>query len=119
MKKTIRKTSPFEDIKRELMERRNQLERELVQLSNEKLSDDQVQDPGDQAFTLTMEALRTSLQNTESEEYSRIEQALEAIDKGTYGICVDCGGEISQKRLQYYPNASRCLECQQAFEAEK
>ncbi|OGB97418.1 hypothetical protein A3F06_02875 [candidate division TM6 bacterium RIFCSPHIGHO2_12_FULL_36_22] len=107
----------LKEIQQELLRRKAALEQDLIRLSNEKLSDDQVQDAGDQAFTLTMEALRASLQNTENEEYNRIIKALEAIDEGTYGICVDCGSEISEKRLKHYPNASRCIACQEQAEA--
>ncbi|HJM69104.1 MAG TPA: TraR/DksA family transcriptional regulator [Candidatus Babeliales bacterium] len=106
----------IEDIKKGLLERKVALEQDLIRLSNEKLSDDQVQDVGDQAFTLTMEALRSSIQNSENEEYNRIIKALEAIEDGTYGICVDCSGEISEKRLMHYPNASRCIACQEKAE---
>jgi DnaK suppressor protein len=103
-------------IKANLIERRNELEEQLQRLATEKVSDDQVQDPGDQALSSTMENLRSSLQDTELQEYKRIMQALQKIDDGTYGICIDCGGEISEKRLQSYPNAARCLVCQEAFE---
>ena len=103
-------------IRASLVERRNELEEHLYKLSTEKVSDDQVQDPGDQALTSTMENLRSSLQDTELQEYKRIKQALQKIDDGTYGICIDCSGEISEKRLKWYPNAARCLACQEAFE---
>ncbi len=102
-----------------LVERRNYLEEQLQRLSTEKVTDDQVQDPGDQALTSTMENLRSSLQDTELQEYKRIMQALQKIDDGTYGICIDCGGEISEKRLNSYPNAARCLVCQEAFEDKR
>ncbi len=103
-------------IKAQLTERRNELEEHLHKLSTEKVSDDQVQDPGDQALTATMESLRSSLQDTELQEYKRIKQALSKIEDGTYGICIDCDSDISEKRLKWYPNAARCLGCQETFE---
>ena len=103
-------------IKDELIERLADLEEELKKLSTEKITDDQVQDPGDQALSSTMENLRTSLQNTELQEYKRIVQAIEKINNGTYGICIDCSEDISPKRLSFYPNAARCLACQETFE---
>ena len=92
-----------------LVERCNVLEEQLQRLSTEKVTDDQVQDPGDQALTSTMENLRSSLQDTELQEYKRILQTIQKIDDGTYGICIDCGGDISEKRLKSYPNAARCF----------
>jgi len=103
-------------VKERLLKRKQELEETLTQMSSERVSDDQVQDPGDQATSATMENLKTSLQNTEVQELRRITRALEKIDDGTYGICADCGGEISEKRLKMFPNAQRCLVCQEAFE---
>jgi len=106
-------------IKAKLLERKRQLEEQLESLYKEKVTDDQVQDVGDQALSSTMESLRNSLQETEREEYLRITRALQMIDEGAYGICVDCGQPISEKRLNSFPNASRCLVCQEAFEEGK
>ncbi len=106
-------------IKARLLERKRQLEEQLKNLYTEKVTDDQVQDVGDQALSSTMESLRNSLQETEREEYMRITRALQMIDDGTYGICIDCGQQISEKRLNSFPNASRCLVCQEIFEEGK
>ena len=103
-------------IEKELIQRRNEIEEQLKALATEKVTDDQVQDPGDQALSATMEILRNSLQDTELMEYNRIIQALEKLKAGTYGICIDCGEDISEKRLKSYPNAARCILCQEAFE---
>jgi DnaK suppressor protein len=106
-------------IKKELHERKLALEQELTQLYSEKFSDDQVQDPGDQALTSTMESLRSSLQDSRIDEHNRIVKAIKMIDEGTYGICIDCGQAISPKRLSLYPDATRCISCQEAFEESK
>jgi DnaK suppressor protein len=103
-------------IKEQLLERKYELERELAKLSQERFSDDQVQDPGDQALSATMETVRTSFQDTLFEEYRRIGRALEMINEGTYGICNDCGQTIAPKRLKSFPNATRCLACQESYE---
>ncbi len=106
-------------IKKDLQARKLELEQDLVQLANEKFSDDQVQDPGDQALTSTMESLRSSLQDTRIDEFKRIVKALKMIEDGTYGICIDCELPISERRLKLYPDATRCLACQEAFEEGK
>ena len=41
-----------------------------------------------------------------------IMMALERIEKGLYGICVDCEEDISEKRLISVPGAIRCVKCQ-------
>jgi DnaK suppressor protein len=40
-----------------------------------------------------------------------IDQALERMRSGSYGICESCGQEISAKRLQALPWAALCREC--------
>jgi DnaK suppressor protein len=103
-------------IKKQLLERKMELEQQLIQLSRERITDDQVQDPGDQALTSTMESLRSSLQSAETEEYRRTVRALDKLEDGSYGVCMDCGQNISDKRLKSYPDAARCLVCQEAYE---
>lgn len=106
-------------IRKELQIRKQELEEQLESMSREQIVDDQVQDSGDQAQSVVMESLRNSLQDAEYEEYDRLVKALAAIDAGTYGICADCGVSIGEKRLKHFPNASRCIACQEAFEARK
>jgi RNA polymerase-binding transcription factor DksA len=46
-------------------------------------------------------------------------QALRASSRraqGTYGICEDCGTEISPERLEFLPEATRCVSCQARHE---
>jgi DnaK suppressor protein len=109
----------LQEIRKELNTRKIELEQDMVQSYSEKFSDDQVQDPGDQALTSTMESLRSSIQDTRIDEFNRIVKALKMIDEGTYGICVDCELPISERRLKMYPDATRCLACQEAFEEGK
>ncbi len=106
----------LEKTKQELLARKKVLEEVLDRLSHEPVSDNQSQDDGDQAVSSTLETLRNSIQNTEYEEYVMIEAALQSIADGRYGMCQDCDQEISEKRLKYYPNAQRCLACQEALE---
>ncbi len=69
-------------------------------------------------MTAIFESLKSSLQNNEFEEYRMIVKALEQIKKGQYGNCVDCEQAISAKRLESYPNAARCVLCQEAAEEQ-
>jgi len=114
-----KKKSTLEEIKKDLLEKKHELEQELSRLYQEKFSDDQVQDPGDQALSSTMESLRSTMQDTRLGEYRRLNRALEKIEDGTYGICVECDAPISEKRLKSFPNAERCLVCQEEFEEKR
>jgi RNA polymerase-binding protein DksA len=46
-----------------------------------------------------------------------IDAAIERLDAGTYGICVECGRQIDPERLEARPWADRCIECQRKEEA--
>ena len=48
----------------------------------------------------------------ETAELGDIEAALERIDASTYGQCTDCGVRIPSARLNAYPTAKRCIDCQ-------
>jgi RNA polymerase-binding protein DksA len=41
-----------------------------------------------------------------------IHQALNRLETGTYGICLDCGQSIQPARLEIIPTASLCVKCQ-------
>jgi DnaK suppressor protein len=47
-----------------------------------------------------------------------IEAALKRIADGSFGICVGCGGEIQDQRLQALPWTQFCLRCQSELEAK-
>lgn len=40
-----------------------------------------------------------------------VRRALARIREGNYGICVQCGGEISPARLNVRPEAALCINC--------
>lgn len=40
-----------------------------------------------------------------------VNEALERIERGTYGICESCKKEVSKERLEANPSAKKCLEC--------
>jgi DnaK suppressor protein len=103
-------------IKQNLLSKKQELELKLDNMAKEAFSDGQVQDPGDQALLSTMESLRTSLQDSDLEQYKRVVRAIRKIDDGSYGVCIDCGNDISEKRLVSYPDADRCLACQEEYE---
>ncbi len=41
----------------------------------------------------------------------RLRAALERIDEGEFGFCVDCGDKIAAKRLDLDPTVPKCLSC--------
>jgi DnaK suppressor protein len=46
----------------------------------------------------------------------KVEKAKQRILDGTFGVCEDCGMDISQKRLIARPTATMCISCQEEKE---
>ena len=49
----------------------------------------------------------------------KINEALDKIDKGSYGICEECGEDISEKRLKARPVARMCISCKEDQEKQE
>jgi DnaK suppressor protein len=42
-----------------------------------------------------------------------VDEALDRLKNGTFGLCVSCQGEVQVKRLEAVPWARHCIECQE------
>ena len=54
---------------------------------------------------------RLALEKRLKEQLVDIGHALDKFDKGTYGLCDNCGQSIDPARLEALPQASLCLSC--------
>lgn len=73
-------------------------------------------DSGDESVASMMTELGIRETDRDVGELLGVEAALERIKSGDYGTCEDCGIEIGYKRLEAYPTAIRCIECQTKHE---
>jgi len=87
----------------------------LVKESNE-LGKNGIMDIGDEASELSNRQLLLSLNEADRKKLLDIEEALERIEEGTYGICEECGEPISIKRLEVKPTSIYCVECKSRLE---
>jgi len=70
--------------------------------------------------TDTMEReMAFSLASREGRYLHHLDEALERIESGTYGICRSCGKEISKTRLEAVPNATQCIGCKTVEEKKQ
>lgn len=76
---------------------------------------EQLSDSCDQAALWHEQALALKTLGDSAENISQIISALDAINKGIYGICLDCEESIAKKRLVAVPWAQRCVVCQEQF----
>ena len=75
------------------------------------------QHPGDQGSETLEQEMDEAKRSILQDERNAVGQALQRLEDGTYGTCVDCGKEIPAARLQAQPEAIRCVEDQRRFEA--
>jgi DnaK suppressor protein len=68
-------------------------------------------DPLDRASFESNRSTALRIRDRESMLIRKIKNSLEDIQNGEYGICEDCGREISINRLKVRPVARRCIHC--------
>ena len=59
------------------------------------------------------------LMNNEGQTLQEIERALERIEEGGYGFCVECNGKIPKMRLKAIPYTPYCVKCASELESGK
>ena len=111
-----------EMLQKMLLAKRQEIIREIEESLGQSLTEDQqrrlesARDVGDQALMDLERELGISLMEMRNRRRQSIDEALTRLHEGTYGICAECGIEISEKRLQAVPFAKLCVECQSRVE---
>ena len=85
----------------------------VTSLTGEK---ENLADPIDLASMESNRDFQLRIRDRERVLIHKIQEALERIDKGDYGICAHCGNEISEKRLLARPVATHCIDCKTELE---
>src|SRR4026208_1909183 len=70
-------------------------------------------DMADQASGNNEVHIQLKLKQTDAKTLQAIEEALGRIEKGTYGICRDCGEPIAEARLNAIPWTRVCIVCKE------
>ena len=73
-------------------------------------------DETERAEALVQEDIEVALIQMRAEALGRVRAALVRLEAGDYGNCVDCRGEIAERRLRAVPFAVRCTVCEEARE---
>jgi DnaK suppressor protein len=105
----------LEQMLRELDSATSTLEGEGAGDSSELTHSDQ--HPGDTASELTDADNQNALLEASAQQRAEVEAALARIEAGSFGTCVDCGKPIPDARLEVRPEAARCVEDQERYEA--
>jgi len=123
VKKISAKDTPpsdrFRELKRMLITKRDAILSEAKQEiakyvsgENRQLVDTAI-DEGDWATVDISEDISLKRLGAQRQLLLDIEECLRKINEGTYGICEECGEEISQKRLNVIPTATLCVDCKE------
>lgn len=95
-----------------------ELRRELADSGEERYVDlaGQVSDLEDRALADLLVDENLASIHRHVHELREIDAAVARIERGDYGECTDCGEPIARERLDAYPTAFRCIDCQAAYE---
>ena len=87
----------------ELTEHLHKIENALDETPNRDAEDRATEREGDEVLE--------GLGAVELREARMIQAALRRLDEGSYGSCVKCGEQISEKRLNLLPSTPYCRNC--------
>src|SRR4030095_8521560 len=106
-----RKTRAYRD---RLLPRRESLFSQVTEaeMSSRERDLEATQDPADMAANAYTKELLISMSANDRKLLTLIDEALERVEKGEYGECINCGEPVSDKRLDAVPWARDCLKGQ-------
>ena len=82
--------------------------------SRESIRIQQVADPVDMTSQAAERELAMQRLDRHAGLVRQLRSAIDRIEDGTYGICLECEEEIAPRRLRAIPWAQRCIQCQEA-----
>lgn len=88
----------------------------LVELTD---SNEIFADPADRATAESDRAFTLRLRDRERRLIRKIQAALKRMDDGVYGICEECGEDISIPRLKARPVTRLCINCKSRQEEDE
>jgi DnaK suppressor protein len=111
--KSVKKDN--EKTRKRLLQKREELLQDLVKNRevSEETIDESAQDMADRATSAYTKEFAYSLSESDRKVLLLIDEALERLEAGNYGICVHCGALCQEKRLEAVPWARHCLDCQE------
>lgn len=70
----------------------------------------------DEAQVVTDRVTSETIHRILDQEAEQAEHARERVAQGGYGVCEDCYVRIPPERLEALPDATRCVNCQAAWD---
>ena len=91
-------------------------EKTVTGMTNDR---DSFPDPTDRANLETDRNFLLRIRDRERKLIGKIQEAFARIDDGTFGICEECGEDISEERLKARPVTTLCIDCKTKAEEEE
>ena len=82
----------------------------------DRQSVEDVLDTGDWSVFELSDTLKLKALESHRQSIIKLDESINKLDEGTYGVCDDCNEDISPGRLKVLPFATRCRDCQENFE---
>jgi DnaK suppressor protein len=76
-------------------------------------------DEMDLASSEGLQSFEFRLRGREKTFLDKIDRALQKITTGEFGVCEECGEEISVKRLEARPETTLCIRCKEDQERQE
>ena len=98
-----------------LTEKRDEIVKKAKQTLEEDMTLDanDLPDEMDLASSEYLQSFTFRLRGREKVFLDKIEKALRKIEEGSFGVCEECGEEISIKRLEARPETTLCIRCKE------
>lgn len=98
-----------------LEEKREEILKKAQQTLTEDMTLDQddLPDEMDLAASEYLQSFTFRLRGREKVFLSKIQKALDRIEDGSFGLCEECGAEITPKRLEARPETTLCIRCKE------
>lgn len=98
-----------------LVEKRDEIVKKAKQTLEEDMTLDanDLPDEMDLASSEYLQSFTFRLRGREKSFLDKITKALKKIDDGSFGVCEECGEEISVKRLEARPETTLCIKCKE------
>ena len=108
----------IERFRKRLLQAREEIIGQMRQrdTSAQEIGKNGIQDIGDESVTISNRHLLMSLSENERTKLIEVDEALDRIEEGSYGICEECEEPIALKRLEVIPNARYCVQCMENLE---
>ena len=110
-----------EHFRKVLLKERERIIGDVKQMdeSSKEMGTDGIQDIGDEAATIYNKQILLTLNENERMRLRELDEALDRIEGGTYGVCEECGEPVGLKRLEVRPVAKYCVPCLTKLEKGK